>query len=332
MAWRDGEAGEVKPSLVFVHGIGGQRNPDTELRAWLEALALGARNAGHSREALALVGKGSTDTAFAYYGDLFASRQAQGASLEGIEPAEARTLQKLLEDLIDAQLAVQSGDGKRRVLEHARTELTPTRQPQGAGDLGRRLVNVCTTLLALPGVRRAGQWASGQLMAGHLAQVVRYLGRVEPDDSGSTLDQRIRSRLLGQLDEARPTVVVAHSLGSVVAMEALHHHGGYIPLLVTVGSPIGMRTVVQPRLRPQPLVTPGCVGRWLNYWDRDDIIASRPLLERDVLPNAAGCQPVSHRVDSDGVWVHTATKYLAQASVAGSVVEAVRLVGESESA
>ncbi|WP_327400328.1 hypothetical protein [Streptomyces sp. NBC_01288] len=93
-----------------------------------------------------------------------------------------------------------------------------------------------------------------------------------------------------------------------------------------------MRTVVRPRLRPQPPATPDCVERWLNLWDRDDIIAPRPWLERDVLPNAGGCLPVSDRVDSDGIWVHTATKYLAQASVAGPVVEAMRLAGEGTAA
>ncbi|MFJ8082153.1 hypothetical protein ACIQ6Y_16225 [Streptomyces sp. NPDC096205] len=41
-------------------------------------------------------------------------------------------------------------------------------------------------------------------------------------------------------------------------------------------SPIGMRTVVLPR----PPATPDRVERWLNAWDRDDIIALRPLLER----------------------------------------------------
>jgi hypothetical protein len=44
-----------------------------------------------------------------------------------------------------------------------------------------------------------------------------------------------------------------------------------------------------------------------------------------MLPNGAGVLPVTDRADSDGVWVHTATKYLRQPAVAGPVVEALGL-------
>ncbi len=69
--------------------------------------------------------------------------------------------------------------------------------------------------------------------------------------------------------------------------------------------------------------TPETVGRWLNFWDRDDVIAARPMLEHFVLPNTAGVGPVSDRVDSDGLWVHSAAKYLAHPAIAGPVVEAL---------
>ncbi|WP_019075232.1 alpha/beta hydrolase [Streptomyces hokutonensis] len=322
----------MRPALVFVHGIGAARDPEAERNSWLAALATGVRKAGHSRVATTLDQNGFADTAFAYYGDLFVDPDAQGGPAPLVEAAESEALRQLLGDMIEAQLDTRPEEGERRVLQHARVELTATQQAQGSGDLVRRLVNVCTTLLALPGIRRGGQWASGRIMAGHLAQVTRYLTRAEPDGNGHTLDGRIRDRVLGFLDDSRPTVVVAHSLGSIVALESLHHHRGSVPLLVTVGSPIGMRTVVLPRLRPQPPATPDCVEGWLNYWDRDDIIAPRPWLERDMLPNADGCLPVTDRVDSDGIWVHTATKYLAQASVAGPIVEAIRRAEERFSA
>ncbi|RDD85884.1 alpha/beta fold hydrolase [Streptomyces parvulus] len=322
----------MRPALLFVHGIGSSRDPKAERDSWLAALAIGARKAGHSSEGSALAENAFCDTAFAYYGDLFTSPQAQGAATPDATAGESEELRRLLEGMIDAQLAGDPDMGERRVLQHARVELMADQQTQGSGDLIRRLVNVCTTLLALPGMRRGGQWVSGRLMAGDLAQVTRYLSRAEADDAGSTLDECIRERMLSFLNGDRPTVIIAHSLGSIVALEALHQHRGAVPLLVTIGSPIGMRTVVLPRLQPQPPATPDCVERWLNYWDRDDIIAPRPWLDRDVLPNAGGCVPVSDRVDSDGIWAHTATKYLAQASVAGPIVEAIRLAGQRPSA
>lgn len=92
---------------------------------------------------------------------------------------------------------------------------------------------------------------------------------------------------------------------------------------MTLGSPLAMRAVVWPKIRPRPPATPNTVLRWLNYWDRDDIIAVRPILESDVAANEAGVLPESKRVDSDGVWVHAATTYLAKADVAGPVMEAI---------
>ncbi|MET8946384.1 alpha/beta hydrolase [Streptomyces sp. NPDC004542] len=319
----------MRPALVFVHGIGGARDPRSECAAWLAALAVGARKAGHRAEAAPPSLTGLAEPAFVYYGDLFAARQPQGVA--GPDPADAEELRNLLHELIEVRLELEPDPRERRILDHARAELRPPGPDRSAAELLRRIVSVCTTLLALPGLRRTGQWAGGRLMAGHLAQVVRYLARAERDAAGLPLDRRIRERFLDRLDADRPVVVVAHSLGSVVAMEALHHHRGPVPLFVTLGSPIGMRAVVRPRLQPQPPAVPGCVERWLNFWDRDDIVVPRPRLEDDVLPNARGCRPVTGRIDSDGLWTHTATKYLAQASVAGPVVEAVRGATEAGS-
>jgi pimeloyl-ACP methyl ester carboxylesterase len=119
-------------------------------------------------------------------------------------------------------------------------------------------------------------------------------------------------------------VVVAHSLGTVVSFETLHEHPGEVSLWVTLGSPLAMRSVVWPKLRPAPPATPPQVRRWLNYWDRDDVVAARPILEKSFLPNTAGVLPDSDRVDSDGVWVHAAVKYLAKADVAGPIMEALQ--------
>ena len=121
--------------------------------------------------------------------------------------------------------------------------------------------------------------------------------------------------------------MVAHSLGTVVSLETLHDYAGRVPLLVTLGSPIAMRTVVWPRLVPQPPATPDVVSRWLNFWDRDDIIVARPRLEADVALNAREVGPESARIDSDGLWTHTATKYLVKPDVAGPIAETItRLV------
>ncbi|MEU3992010.1 alpha/beta hydrolase [Streptomyces platensis] len=317
----------MKPRLVFVHGVGGPRNAATELDEWLRALATGAAAAGHSRRIPDLLHGKALDIRFAYYGDLFFDGGAQGVAPQGdAVDADTETLVELLLDSVDERLLEPENEHEARVLRRARSQLAPEGDQQGAGDVLRRALSSANTLLALPGLRRVGGWASARMMVHRLGQVRRYLARCDADGSGLSLDRRIRDLVAKDLNPSGPTIVVAHSLGTVVTFEALHEHTGVVPLLVTLGSPIGMRTAVGPRMRPQPLRVPAAVSAWLNFWDRDDFIVGQPQLERFVTANAASVTPVSRRVDSDGAWVHPAAKYLAQPGVAGPVLEALEAV------
>jgi Alpha/beta hydrolase family len=312
--------------IVFVHGIGGPRDAGAELVQWTKALADGFIASGHS-ELAAKLRDGTVDdveAVSAYYTDLFAPPQAQGSGSLDLTVAESELLHSLLAEMIEARLADEEDGEICRTLKRARKRLEPADQSQGAGEILGVVLASATTLLSIKPLRRSGQWVSDRIMVGNLAQVSRYLGRGRLDSDGLSVDQRIRARVMGALGD-RPAVVVAHSLGSVVAMEALHSYAGTVPLLVTIGSPIGLRTVVLPRLLPQPPRTPESVLRWLNFFDRDDIVAARPRFDKDIASNSHGVGPdsVKGRIDSDGLWVHSAVKYLADAAVAGPIAEAV---------
>ncbi|AWT41376.1 hypothetical protein HXP45_34150 [Streptomyces actuosus] len=314
---------------MFVHGIGGIRDAERERRAWLEALAAGARAAGHADVVSGLTQGWLADVRFADYSDLFTDPTAQGdrpTDPDGRQ--DAAFLEEFVEALVDelARQAEERGDRRAwAVTEDARAQLPRgDGQTQGVAAPVRVLGRVLTTLLQLPGLRGSAQWASGLPLLGQLSQVGRYLARREADGSGRTLDERIRERVLRGTDPARPLIVVSHSLGTVVAFEALSGHHGPVPLLMTLGSPLATGAAVLQRLVPRPPRTPDRVERWLNFWDRDDIVVGRPRIRNWMLPNASGVLPVTARVDSDGVWVHTATKYLRQPAVAGPLVEALK--------
>jgi len=107
---------------------------------------------------------------------------------------------------------------------------------------------------------QAGRWAGGRLLVRDLAQVARYLTRGETNGRGCSIDLRIREVVADALGLG-PALVVAHSLGSVLAFETLHEHVCSVPLWVTLGSPLAMRAVVWPKVRPRPPTTPDTAVR-----------------------------------------------------------------------
>jgi hypothetical protein len=72
-------------------------------------------------------------------------------------------------------------------------------------------------------------------------------------------------------------VVIAHSLGSVVAYEALWHHPEIsVDLFMTVGSPLAMGGLVFDRISPSQFGRgrrPPNVRRWANLADPGDVVA-----------------------------------------------------------
>lgn len=91
-----------------------------------------------------------------------------------------------------------------------------------------------------------------------------------------------KSKVTGLVAEAIADVdvVIAHSLGSVVAYETLWAHRLDLPLLVTIGSPLAMPQAIHPRLTPNPVdglgKKPPGVNQWSNLADEGDCIAIPP--------------------------------------------------------
>ncbi|MEU5531698.1 hypothetical protein [Streptomyces sp. NPDC020362] len=316
-----------KPQLLFLHGIGGLRDTVSDRRRWLQALAAGARNAQMPDVISALTQGWLADVTFANYSDLFNRRGTQGGAAGTLDEQEVPFLAELLDSMLEElaeQFPPQTSPHDARVISDARFQLDAVvqgRQAQGTGDIGRRLVGVTTTMLRLPGLRQAAQWMNGWAVLSQLAQVGRYLDRRAKK---AQLGAAIRARVLEGLDPTRPLVVVSHSLGTVVSYEALQEYEGSVPLWVTLGSPLALGGVVLDRLVPRPASCPENVASWLNFWDRDDIVVGRPRLADWIGPSKSGVKAETKRVDSPGLWTHTATKYLEHGTVARPVIEALR--------
>lgn len=143
-----------------------------------------------------------------------------------------------------------------------------------------------------------------------LRQVRRYLR--EP-----ALRSEARNRVIKALGD-ETSVLIGHSLGSVVAYEALCSlPNNPVQTLITIGSPLGIRNLIFEQLQPAP--TPGIgqwptgVKRWVNIADRGDIVA---LVKQ--LASRFGPGVVDHLVDN-GAQAHDAGRYLCSKELGDAV-------------
>jgi pimeloyl-ACP methyl ester carboxylesterase len=116
------------------------------------------------------------------------------------------------------------------------------------------------------------------------------------------------------------TVLIAHSLGTLVAYEALCSHPEWgVTDFVTVGCPLGAE-VVHPWLQPCPTdgigTWPGAVQRWTNVADAVDPAAANALAGRFSGPIT------EYRVDN-GHRVHDPEPYLNNRWTGQAVAEAL---------
>jgi hypothetical protein len=92
--------------------------------------------------------------------------------------------------------------------------------------------------------------------------------------------RRAVNKIVSDTLNTAPTVVVAHSLGTVVAYDALRKdpRALNVPLYVTLGSPMGVE-LIRSQLAPIKFPKPP-LGHWYNAYDERDVVALYPL-DRD---------------------------------------------------
>ena len=99
---------------------------------------------------------------------------------------------------------------------------------------------------------------------------------------GEPIREVLRSALSG-IDG--PVVVLGHSLGSIIAYDVLREQRSAsleVPLLVTVGSPLGVTEVQD--LVSRPLVVPAEVAAWRNASDARDLVAMDHTIRPEYAP------------------------------------------------
>ena len=296
--------------VTFIHGISNKPPADDLLRIWRRAVAEAA-------EPLPLGDLGVTSS-LVYWADLLYGAPVE--DLSGYEGTQENTAEAVdaaggaippQPHTPDEAAFLQGLRAKMTQLPDAEIEAGEAppvpEQPQGA--LER---------VPLP------WFIKKQFLNAFLRDVHHYLFDVEYAPAGGTptrIQQTIRQRfvdVLGASSVTRPHVVVAHSLGTVIAYDCLRRvaHCQAVDGLITLGSPLGLDEV-QDKLQPGWSRACGypdekLAGAWVNLFDRlDPVCGFDPMLGNDYRrSDAVAVEDVA--VQNDGAWRHSATKYLRQ--------------------
>lgn len=122
----------------------------------------------------------------------------------------------------------------------------------------------------------------------HLRDLRRYMRN--RGDIAEHTRQLLKMPLRAAAEANRPILLLAHSMGSVIAYESLwqlthdHHDEVDIDLLVTMGSPLGQR-YIRKRVKGNAAEGkdryPDNVSRWINLASQGDLTAIDPTLSDD---------------------------------------------------
>ncbi|MFZ3470588.1 antibiotic ABC transporter ATP-binding protein [Streptomyces sp. 4.24] len=288
--------------VVVVHGVGHQLATAETLLAELDPALRGGIELARRRDAQ-LTGLADGDVVCAAYGDLYRQAGARGEpyfQAADVEPGfETELLMRWWQEAARVDPAVTDPDATGRgALGHAAS----------------RPLAIAAVRRALDALTRSRYFGavSDRLLISDLKQVRRYF--TEPE-----LRRAARERVAERVTR-NTRVIVGHSLGSVVAYETLCAHPDWQPLtLVTLGSPLGMGSLVFDRLEPRPEggrgVWPGPVKAWHNLADDGDVVA----LVRE-LADRFGPEVQDQLVDN-GAQMHSMAAYLTAVET-GAVIAA----------
>jgi hypothetical protein len=245
--------------LVFIHGRSQEHKDAAKLKAeWVDAWTRGLAKSGLT------VPIDEFDIRFPYYG---------------------QTLYDLVGGVPDAEVAeivvrgpFEGADAQQK--EFVQAVLKAVCDKTGLGELvdaadndviARGVQNLEFVQSILKAIDRHLPGGSGLGIALATNDVYQYL-------RNPVFRNRVEDGVRAALKRDVETVVVSHSLGTVVTYNLLRREGAgqgwKVPLLVTLGSPLAVEAI---RRMLRPLQSIACVDHWYNALDERDVVALYPL-------------------------------------------------------
>lgn len=285
--------------LTLVHGINNERSSAAEIEAkWMGALRSSWKRGGLDEPSDLTV-----ETAF--YGDKLAelAEGPRGAVIAGLDQSATAIPVELMREYAYG-VGVSDADVEA-VLLSSDTE----RQAVAAGVPHERWV-----IALAAAIERLSPFQGRYLVRCFLRQAGVYLGR-------RGVQNIVKNLVKDQVLRTSPTVVLAHSLGTVVSYELLTEaYTGEVPLFCTLGSPLGVQ-IVSNYLGTRSAFPRPPIRRWINVIDQCDFVTLGRQLGRATM-GFSGIENVM--VDNPGDDKHDACSYLADAAVAKEIHSALR--------
>ncbi|NLP60856.1 hypothetical protein [Paraburkholderia sacchari] len=267
--------------FAFFHGIAQEGRTADELRKlWVDSLEAGLETA----KTPASLHKRSVEVP--YYGDLLADytpdASATPQSVDKDKQYRSATAFRPPSpiDQIEAEFVMEIGRAKGR-----RFDKDDFKRSAKSG--------ILRTLASIVPNR-----AQAELVDRVLTQVAAYL--TSPSiraEISEMADSALLKAESARVPNDSRLVVVGHSLGSVVALEALWRwRGAPVDLFITIGSPLSVPCIYS-RLTMQPPKWPTQIRQWINVADKDDVVALHGAIDRSNLFSPCTKADKSQRAD-----------------------------------
>jgi hypothetical protein len=245
--------------LVFIHGRSQEGKDSVSLKqTWVDAWRKGLEASGLT------VPLADEDIRFPYYGDTL-DQLVKGRSTE----EAAQVIVRGTEENDDEQTFIRSYLNEVEKQTNLTDDMIRAHSPPEV--IARGPQNWGWVQGILSGLDRHVPGASGASVALFTKDVYHYLknpGIRDPIDTG------VRNAFTSGVE----TVVVSHSLGTVVAFNVLRRDGeiaGWkVPLFVTLGSPLAVKVI---KKSLAPINHPKCATKWFNAMDDRDVVSLYPL-------------------------------------------------------
>lgn len=291
--------------IAIIHGINNEANtPDTIERCWWEALTSSWTRLGFSEKPKPVI-------SVAYYADILAAA-AKGSITKAVEMGPAAGVSTgfavdLLKEYAQAAGVTQADLNAAAQKQNMPLEAVEQGIPHEGwviafADLLEKILPDKGLNIAELFLRQAAVYVSDKVLA-------------------TKIDNKVRSDIFGERPD--PTVVVAHSLGTVVTYRLLasaEQQARNVPLFVTLGSPLSVN-IMKPILPAKGAMPKPPIGQWVNGRRKDDFVTlGKPIVKASI--GFDGVIDEIH-IDNDESDKHSIAHYLGSPSISARVYNAL---------